>query len=262
MYESTRNTPYDRIRIQRVVNRTDCEDVVETNESNAWHSPGKIWTVGHKAMRELFTVPCIAEEKVDGSFFAFGIFPDESGEPILKVRSKGAVMIADAPEKMFQKAVDAVRARESSLVPGWMYRGEYLQKAKHNALAYDRTPAGHVILFDICTGEEDYLRYDKLEEEADRIGFEVVPKLREGMFTRAEDIRDLLETTSILGGQKIEGVVLKPLTPIYGIDKKLLMAKFVSEAYKEVHSNSWKNENPTSGDILQKLGDKYGTPAR
>lgn len=234
---------------------------------SAWHSPGKIWSISHRAVRSLFgdeAVEVQVQEKVDGSFFAFGIFPEPSfgGDVELKVRSKGAVMVVDAPEGMFKSAVDTVKSLQDQLKVGWMYRGECLNKPRHNALNYDRVPKGNVILFDICREEEDYLTYEELKAEGDRLGLEVVPQLYVGKITTAEQIRAFLDTTSILGGQKIEGVVLKPIEPLYDQDKKLLMAKFVSEAFKEVHNSTWKNDNPTTGDILELLGNQYQTAAR
>ena len=233
--------------------------------TTAWHSPGSIYTLGHKAVTDIFKVPVQIQEKVDGSFFAFGLFPEiDLGEGPLRIRSKGAVMHPDAPEKMFTKAAEAVKARLHLLREGWQYRGEYLAKPKHNSLAYDRAPKSNIILFDVCTGEEDYLPYEDLVVEAARLDLEVVPQLKvyEAGGGSLTSLQSLLDTTSILGGQKIEGVVIKPLTPLYGVDKKLLMGKFVSEAYKEVHSKAWKEGNPTSKDIIALLGDKYNTPAR
>lgn len=231
---------------------------------SSWHSPQSIFQIGHRAVKDLFASPVQLQEKVDGSFFAFGLYPEPSqnDEVVLKVRSKGAVMVPDAPMAMFRTAVEGVVSRQSLLHPGWQYRGECVAKPKHNALSYDRTPKDFVILFDILTDEEDYLPYPELKAEAHRLGYEVVPQLFEGMINSAEEFRGWLDTVSILGGQKIEGVVAKPLSPMFGQDKKLLMAKFVSEAYKEVHSKAWGESNPTSGDILDKLGKMYGTQAR
>lgn len=234
-------------------------------------------------MKDLFTVPVQIQEKVDGSFFAFGLYPTSAAGHItedviqsqedcshlpltveleLRVRSKGAVMIPDAPMAMFRRAVEGVVARKDKLHPGWQYRGECLDKTKHNALAYDRTPTDHVILFDILTDEETYLPYDLLKAEGDRLGYEVVPQLFSGRVDSPEALRRYLDTVSVLGGQKIEGVVVKPLEPMYGQDKKMLMGKFVSEAFKEVHKQAWGESNPTSADILTELGRMYGTPAR
>jgi len=129
----------------------------------SWHSPGKIWNLGHRAVKDLFSQSCIVEEKIDGSFFAFGSFDGE-----LRIRSKGAVMIPDAPEGMFKlAAATARRLHEDGLLKeGWTYRGEYLMKPKHNALAYDRVPQGNIIIFDILTGEEEYLGWQDKYNEA------------------------------------------------------------------------------------------------
>lgn len=78
-----------------------------------------------------------------------------------------------------------------------------------------------------------------------------------------DQIHEYLNRVSVLGGQKMEGVVIKPLNyDQYGKDKKVLMAKFVSEAYKEVHSASWKEQNPNKNDIITELVLTYKTPAR
>lgn len=232
--------------------------------STAWHSPQSIYSLGHRAVKDLFSVPCQIQEKIDGSFFAFGLFPEiDTGEGPLRIRSKGAVMLPDAPERMFAPAAKAVKDRAALLRPGWQYRGEFLAKPKHNALAYNRTPVDNIILFDICTDEETYLAYGELCQEASRIGLEVVPQLRtDATIKSADEIRTLLDTVSILGGQKIEGVVVKPLVPVFGRDKKMLFAKFVSEAFKEVHRKAWGESNPSNKDIITRIGEMYTTPAR
>lgn len=226
---------------------------------NSWHSYPSIYNLGHRAIADLLTVPVIVEEKVDGSQFSFGI--DEEGE--LHVRSKGAVMHLVAPEKMFSRAVETVLALKDKLMPGWTYRGEYLAKPKHNTLAYERTPDSHVIIFDVNTGEADYLSYSHKVLEADRIGLECVPCLFEGMLSDVSILRDLLEHQSVLGGQKIEGVVVKQVTPtLFGLDKKALIGKFVSEAFKEIHAGEWKKSNPTDADVVQVIAASLKTPAR
>ena len=112
-------------------------------------------------------------------------------------------------------------------------------------------------------GHEDYLTWEEKKVEADRLGLECVPRLFEGMLSSIEKFREFLTTDSVLGGQKIEGVVVKPVGyGLFGRDKKCLMGKFVSEAFKESHSLAWKESNPTSGDVLERLGSAYGTQAR
>lgn len=238
---------------------------------SAWHSPQSIYHCGHRAVVDLFTVDVQLQEKADGSFFAFGLFPVVSSvngefveEPFieLKLRSKAAMMYPDAPPGMFKVAIDTVRGLQDKLHPGWQYRGEAICKPKHNALAYDRIPNGGVILFDICTDEETYLSYNELKAEGDRLGLEVVPQLFVGRINEAAEIRQFLQHTSVLGGQLIEGVVIKPLVPMFAQDKKMLYGKFVSESFKEVHRKAWGESNPGTGDILLKLGEMYGTQVR
>lgn len=227
--------------------------------SDSWHSYPSIYNLGHAALVDLFTGPVNVEEKIDGSQFSFGLSEDGA----FRVRSKGREMVADAPEAMFQRGVDAARARIPLMRPGWTYRGEYLQKPKHNALAYDRIPQDHIILFDVNSGHEEYLPYDQKAIEAERIGLEVVPLLYSGAVNDPATLKAILETVSCLGGQKIEGVVVKPAAyNIYGRDKKCLMGKFVSEAYKEVHAHEWKQANPQSGDILARLATAYQSESR
>lgn len=225
-------------------------------EGTSWHSYPSIFALGHKALEDLFDGPVVIEEKVDGSQFSFGRFNGE-----LRVRSKGKEMMVDAPEKMFTEAIQVVQGLD--LHDGWTYRGEYLQKPKHNALAYDRIPKNHIILFDINTSNEVYLNPVEKREEAERIGLEVVPLFAHIVTGgwNLEKLRALLEMTSILGGQKIEGFVIKNYGK-FGPDKKCLMGKYVSEAFKEVHRKAWGESNPTQGDYIIRIAEELKTPAR
>lgn len=221
---------------------------------NSWHSYPSIYNLGHRVLVDLFKEPVLIEEKVDGSQFSFGLF--EEG---LTVRSKGAEIVPDAPDKMFAKGIEVVK--NLSLTPGWTYRTEYLAKPKHNALAYGRIPTNHLALFDVNTGEESYLAYEEKCREGARLGLEVVPILYEGMVTDLEMFQSFLTRESFLGGQPIEGVVIKNYAR-FGPDHKVLMGKYVSSAFREVHAREWKLNNPKQGDVIQRLIDHYRTPAR
>lgn len=252
--------------------------------SLSWTSYPSTYQLGHKALEGLLSEPVLVEEKIDGSQFSFGVFlrpegsqPDvarvelpgfvcvKNGEtlyyPYLLCRSKGAQLNLVAPEKMFQKAIDTARELAPQLVLSWTYRAEYLAKPKHNSLSYDRVPARHLILFDVCTGAEQYLDYDAKATEAARLGLEVVPRFYEGLLYSQELFREMLDRVSVLGGQRVEGVVVKNYAR-FGLDKKVLVGKFVSEHFKEVHAREWKQSNPNSGDVVQLLVEEYGTPAR
>lgn len=225
-------------------------------------SYSSIFNLGHAAISDLLKGPVIVEEKIDGSQFSF---TKQASDGELVCRSKGAAINMTLPEGLFQKAVESVQCMAQSMTPGLIYRGEYLSKAKHNIMAYDRHPEGHIIIFDIERGEQCFCPAAEKKAEADLLGRETVPLLFEGMLTDVGLLRELLETTSCLGGQKIEGVVIKPANyDLFGRDKKVLMGKFVSEAFKEIHASEWKKEHATKGpgEIVQMLAAIYATPAR
>ena len=226
---------------------------------DSWHSYPSIFAIGHRALAELLLDPVLVEEKVDGSQFSFGLFDRDDGERVLHARSKGAQLNLVAPEKMFNEACEVIAALP--LIPGWTYRAEYLKKPKHNALAYDRVPKNHLMIFDINTGHEEYMPYAQKAAEAERLGLECVPLIYEGMIESAAQFRAMLDRVSALGGQKIEGVVVKNYKR-FGLDKKALLGKFVSEAFKEVHNAEWKVSNPGKADVVQALIEALRTPAR
>lgn len=235
--------------------------ISETAISTSWHSYPSIYALGHKNIREIFENDVLIEEKVDGSQFSFGRFPWSENAGNIKCKSKGCDINPAFPEKMFALGVDYVRQIGESLHEGWTYRGEFLAKPKHNALVYDRVPKNNIILFDINPGQEAYLSYEEKVEEANRLGLEVVPRLHAGRISSPDSIIGLLDTKSILGGQKIEGFVVKNYAR-FGIDKKAMMGKFVSEAFKEVHNKEWKSSNPGALGIIELMIGKYKTPAR
>lgn len=213
-----------------------------------------IYAMGHRAIRDIFDSPVVVEEKVDGSQFSM---MKKDGQVFL--RSKGAVLYTENPEKMFKLAIET--AQSLDLHDGWVYRGEYLSKPKHNTLNYGRVPAKNVILFDVMTAPETYLTYVEKAEEAARLGLEVVPLLFEGKTDGFEQMMEWLNRESILGNSKIEGFVVKNYDK-FTEDKKIYLGKYVSEAFKEKHSSEWKNANPGKGDVITQLGQRYKTEAR
>jgi len=234
------------------------------------HSYPSVYAMGHRALSELLLDTVVVQEKVDGSQISFAVFEEgmgtsgylySPGERVLHVRSKGAEIQVLAPDKMFAKGVAAIQVVASELRPGWIYRGEYLAKPKHNALAYDRIPKNNIVLFDVEAGDQDFLPPEGVAAEAERLWFDYIPVLFQGAVKSIEFFRELLDTPSFLGGQKIEGVVVKNYAR-FGLDKKVLMGKFVSEAFKEVHAAEWKKENPNQGDVIEMLISMYHTPAR
>lgn len=203
----------------------------------------KIHALGTRYVESIFDRPVEITEKVDGSQFVFGKFQGE-----IKFRSKGRSIYQDSVDNMFKTAVDVVLSMD--LPDDAAFYCEYLQKPKHNMLAYDRTPEGHLILF----GMSDFARetmvadHNVLSEWAARLGVECVPLLFSGE-TTAEAVLDLLTTDSVLGGQKIEGVVVKNYKDCTIAERiyPVMAAKFVSEAFKEIHKTKWGPENTSVG---------------
>jgi hypothetical protein len=224
----------------------------------AIHSYPKVLNIGHRYIQDLFNGTWHIEEKVDGSQISFGEIDTE-----LFVRSKGQMLVTDAPEKMFASGVEAIKAVQDKLRENWIYRGEYLQKPKHNALTYDRIPDNHIIIFDIETEPNNFLSPEEKKAECKRLGFECIPQIEipQERGLASEWIPPLLDRDSVLGGQKIEGVVIKNYTRITP-DGKFMVGKFVSEAFKERHDKEWKKANPTKKDVLQELVESLKTEAR
>jgi RNA ligase len=223
------------------------------------HSYPSIYSFGHRMVIGLLQDPVYVQEKVDGSQFSFGL--DTEGNVV--TRSKGAELFLETADKLFKGAVEYVHSIKDKLTPGYTYRGEVLHRPKHNTLAYDRVPRHNVVIFDVNTGDEIYMPYSEVVSEANRLDLEVVPLLYAGMVESADKLRSLLETMSFLGGQKVEGVVVKPIGyGQFGPDKKALMGKYVSEAFKEIHGGEWRKNNPSNNEIVEKVALIYKTPAR
>ncbi len=217
-----------------------------------------IFAIGHRSIKSIFDSSVVIEEKIDGSQFSMS---REAGE--LSCRSKGKDIIPDAPEKMFNAAIET--AKTLDLRDSWVYRCEYLKSPKHNTLAYARIPKRHLILFDVMIAPETYLNPVEKKAEADRIGLECVPCFANGVVwdggIPAFAAEQYLQIDSILGGCKVEGFVVKNYAQ-FGADKKIAIAKYVSEGFQEKHRHEWKITNPTAGDFVGSLISELKTDAR
>ena len=225
------------------------------NRLRGYSSP---FNLGHKALKGFWQGTVYVTEKIDGSQFSFGLVEGE-----LVCRSRRQQIDLDDPG-MFKLAVATAQdlVDQAMLVEGAIYRGEFLSKPKHNTMAYDRVPRGNIILFDIDKGDQDYITPETVSVNAQSMDLEAVPGL--AIYAIKPDLNEvtaLLETESILGGGKIEGVVLKNYE-LFGADKKALMAKVVSETFREKHTKSWKVRNPSKGDFIKMLTEGFATEAR
>jgi hypothetical protein len=215
----------------------------------------KIYNLGHKAVRDIFKSRTLIQEKVDGSQISF-----MKKDGIVYARSKGKMLYFEQQEKMFANGLECIWQTAHQLKEGWVYRGEYLQKPKHNVLQYDRVPMNHIILYDIQVRSEEYLSPIELKLHAENLGFESVPFwLMEGSPGKGV-LDELLNRTSLLGGATLEGIVIKNYDMWDPMTGKTLMGKWVSEAFKEVHKK--KKYKTTRSDVIQSLIENYRTDAR
>jgi len=220
----------------------------------------KILHMGQGPAAHILEDPVEVTEKIDGSQIAFGKIGGE-----LFIRSKGARIYpeATAVQSMFRAAVDRIDAVAHLVPDGVVLYGEYLRKPKHNTLAYDRVPAGHIALFGVMEAGVP-CRSCVISALALTLGFDAVPLLAEGRLT-VDEIKAMLGQTSYLGGEQIEGVVVKNYhqTPIFGHQVlPLLAAKYVDEKFKERHSKPGNKERFSGNDRFTAYAESYRTEAR
>lgn len=216
----------------------------------------KILHLGDKAIREIFDDDVEITEKVDGSQLGFGIVEGE-----LIVRSKGKVQDLDNPDKMFMLAVEYIRSMKDQLTEGAFYYGEYLEKPRHNVLAYDRVPRNNIALFGVKMDGE-FREYDFIKHEAERLHLDVVPLIYKGK-SSPEHVLELVSGISFLGGQEREGVVVKSYRQweYMRFYYTVMSGKYVTEKFKEVHRADWKKLNTGKGKF-EAMADQYKTEAR
>ncbi len=223
----------------------------------------KILTVGALGTEQLLTGQVIIEEKIDGSQFAFGI--DKNSEVSCRSHHQ-QIIINDAG--MFTEAVAHVQSIIPTLErmyavwrePLWFY-AEYLQRPKHNTLAYQRIPKNHLVLFDVLSGT-NWLSITDVQEMADSLQIDAVPVLYQGQAPDMDTIKSFLQRESYLGGSAIEGVVIKNYEQLIAMGGKTfpLFCKLVNEKFKERNMREWKENSNKSK--LQELIESYRTQAR
>lgn len=217
----------------------------------------KIFAIGTDYIRDIFSETVEVTEKIDGSQFVFGKVKGE-----LYLRSKGAQLFTENPEKMFAEAITYVEQIQDRLPEGMVFYAEYLKKPKHNTLVYERVPKNHLMLFAAMHISQKF--HLNTAEYADMLDIECVPILHWGRIESAAELVALLERESILGGAKIEGVVVKNFERQFllgGQPMPLMAGKFVSENFKEVHRERWGAEEKGKGR-MEVFFDSFRTPAR
>lgn len=205
----------------------------------------KIFSIGSQQTERLFQGEVEITEKIDGSQIGFGIIDGE-----LIIRSKGCRIFPETADKMFKKGVEYILSIQDKLSEGVVYYGEYLKSNKHNVLAYDREPKNNIMLYGIVESIDKFHKHAIIKERAEELGLEVVPLLFKGKVETIEDLKSNLDRVSELGKCKIEGFVVKNYNEQLLIDGQvipILMGKYVSEQFKEVHNKEWKSQSTGKG---------------
>ena len=222
----------------------------------------KIFAIGSPYIPKLFTGRVEVTEKIDGSQFNFGLDSNKT----MVMRSKGKDLFVEDPEKMFQQAIDYVvsigEKIKSQFPPETYFYTEFLNKPKHNVLQYKRIPKNHLILFAAYFAGTGYVDYKKLKDLSDIIDTEVVPLLFEGEIKNIDELNHLLALESGLGGETVEGIVVKNYGQTVFIADQVFpsLGKFVREQFKERHKAEW-GQNEGKGK-WQTFLESFRTDAR
>ena len=223
----------------------------------------KIFHIGESMIQNLFKGEVEITEKLDGSQWDFGITKDGK----IVMRSHGQDLTNCDIPKMFKKAVEQVERigvflQEIGSRDMYFYC-EYLEKPHHNTLTYERIPRNNLYLFGIRKGENWVSDFEILNEWADKIEIEKPNVLYIGEINNPEELEKYLETDSVLGNTKVEGIVVKnynepSMRGSFFIP--ISMGKYVSEKFKEKHTKDW--GRTTSKGKLDLFIESFRTEAR
>lgn len=221
----------------------------------------KVYTLGTRFNVDIFDGPIVIEEKVDGSQFSFGRV-----NGALECRSKGQLINQSEPG-MFGAALPHLYDIVGQLPEGFVFQCEYLAKPKHNVLAYERVPLNHLMLFDVRVDSGFYLVDDKIKW-ARLLDLEPVPVFAQREFTQFNfpEQRDaFMLRQSILGGQLIEGIVIKNYSkahPESASGKAPMTAKVVADRFKEKMACRPRNPKAGPGEFVQSIVNSLRTEPR
>ena len=149
---------------------------------------------------------------------------------------------------MFEKAIDYVSSIcgniTSRVPPEIFFYTEFLSKPKHNVLQYKRIPKHHLMLFAAFLPGKGFVDYQQLNALSAVLDIEVVPLLFEGEVKNVEELKQLLDLESGLGGETVEGIVVKNYAQTVFVADQVFpsLGKFVREQFKERHKTEWKQK--------------------
>jgi hypothetical protein len=235
----------------------------------------KVLQLGDPHLDGILEGNIVVEEKLDGSQFRINI--TAKGEMLFG--SKAVSYTDGTPaEKMFNKpiAISEEQFKELAKPSAFEYHifAEYLSSKHHNTLIYAREPQNNIVIFDVKIELPDmkssWMNYEDKKAFAKKYGFEV-PQLiykGDGRKLTKDKINELLETTSMLGGQKVEGIVIKHYDKYYDILRfpqfaalanSWMVGKYVREEFTELNKENWKQ---MKGSPLEAIYESLKNPNR
>lgn len=235
----------------------------------------KVFELGHVALGRLFDGEVVVEEKVDGSQFRIAVREDaihigsKNVDDIALIHWDGEVERLRLPEQ-FELGVESVAELVRGNKAFWLglnkeltIFAEYLKEPRHNTLVYRRVPRNHIMVFDMAVGKE-FLFPSTAKELAKSLGFEFANILYEGE-AKPQDLKPYLKARPLLGGEKIEGIVVKNYHQTY--DPKYswwvgapLVGKWVNSEFREVNDKNWKQMK--KAETIDWVVSRYLTEAR
>ena len=223
----------------------------------------KIFNLGDRHLAQLFEDEVFVEVKLDGSQF---IFSNVNGN--LHMRSKGRVIYAESVDGMFQKGVEHIKFLHEThqISEGIEFYCEYMQKPKHNTLAYERIPQNHFMLFGAKDLKTDLMIYDRehLECLANTMSIDLVHVLYHGKIETVDQLEKYIGKQSVYGGCIEEGIVIKNYSKEVMIGSEILplvCGKYVRQEFREKNGARQVRDYSKKGGI-EFIKSKYKTEAR
>lgn len=238
----------------------------------------KVWNLGSRPIEGILGGYVIVQEKLDGSQIRWTWGNDGS----LHVMSKNAWQYGGpqgvvTPQPLFQPAIEHLLTVDVDRLWEGLQRfyprnrftfyGETLAAPKHNVLAYNRVPRGNIALFDMEGNmnasmrdmAEPYNYKRVLELAANLMGVEAVPQYHLDNPSLA-DLQGLAdEMPPMLGGDHVEGLVIKAYNKIDSQFGHIMMGKFVRPEFREKHSKEWK---ASKHDPIDRIVESLNTENR
>lgn len=222
----------------------------------------KVIQFGDRNVARIIDGLVLIESKIDGSLFRI------HADGLERTFGSKSIDYSNErpPDKLFNLAIEQATKLLNDIQfdkPTTIYC-EYLKKPKHNTICYDSIPKNNLMIFDVVE-DGRFLRYDEKVAFAKSYGFDYARKLDliDGSKIDLDYIKEKLQTISFLGGSKVEGIVFKNYDRTHimdGLFGKPLIAKYVSEEFKEINHKNWRTENKKG--FVENLGEEYKTPAR